>query len=116
MVSQDEWPLQRGSCPLLTAVVLCGCLLGGWVACHSQVWLSLSLSPASIPEHVGARSLLVAERMPEREQRPLFGFDEYCGAQLRPQLSFFSLFAALPIIYERCADEPPAAPPPSPPR
>ena len=59
----------------------------------------------------------MAERMPEREARPLFRFEEYCGAQLRPQLSFFSLFAALPIIYELCPDEEPVAlPPPSPPR
>jgi hypothetical protein len=116
VMAQDAWRLRAGPRPLLAAVVLCVGLLGGWAVCHCQAWLAHSLSPASIPEHVRARKLLVAERMPEREQRPLFAFDEYCGAQLRPQLSFFSLFAALPIIYERCPDQTPAVAPPAPPR
>lgn len=35
----------------------------------------------------------------------------YCGAQLRPQLSLFAIFAALPIIYTRCPEEVPAVVP-----
>jgi hypothetical protein len=66
----DKPPTSTSQCsPLAAALVTCVCLAAVWLG---SVWLLRN--SLTYPTTPAMRHLLVAERMPEREERPLFQF------------------------------------------